>query len=306
MNLTPAIKVLVSLCLGSASSLLFAQQQSAVCPKGVTGSAITVGAQYDTTHVYIAPADLSRFAAGFLGSFGGSSTKQIVTTVTPTPSSTISQVLQTPAGTVSLFGFSTPIPAPFGEERGGYLVTDMDKAICAAVAAGADVIVAPFEDPIGRDAIIQWPGGINMQLYWHKVAPSYPVFRHIPENRVYVSSYRVEAFISGFVQFANGRVVSDEKHAPGIEIGRPGESYRRIRIESGFGKTFVFVTDGHQPFPYGRETTGYEVDDLDTTLAQAKRFGADLLVAPYISGERRSSIVQFPGGYIAELHAAVP
>ncbi len=306
MNLTSVNRVLASLSLGFASSLALAQQRSAGCPKGGAGSAITVGAQYDTTHVYVAPADLNWFATSFLGTFGGSSTKQTVTTVTPTASSTFSQVLQTSVGTISLFGFSTPIPAPFGEERGGYLVTDMDQAICAAVAAGADVIVAPFQDPIGRDAVIQWPGGINMQLYWHKVPPSYPAFRHIPENRVYVSNYRVEAFITAFVQFAHGRVVSDETHAPGDEIGRPGEVYRRVRIESGFGKTVVLVTDGHLPFPYGRETTGYEVDDLDATLAKAKALGVSLLVAPHISGERRSAVVQFPGGYIAELHAAVP
>jgi predicted enzyme related to lactoylglutathione lyase len=43
------------------------------------------------------------------------------------------------------------------QERTGYLVTDMDEAIRAAKATGADVLVAPFNDPIGRDAIIQWP-----------------------------------------------------------------------------------------------------------------------------------------------------
>ena len=123
---------------------------------------------------------------------------------------------------------------------------------------------------------------------------------------MYVSSYRVEAFINGFLQFAHGRVVSDETHAPGGEIGRPGEFYRRVRIESGFGKTVVMVTDGHQPFPYGRETTSYEMDDLDATLAEANALGVSLIVAPQISGERRSAIVQFPGGYIAELHTAIP
>ncbi len=306
MNLTSVFKVSASLCLGLSSCLVLAQRPSADCPKGGVGPSVAVGAQYDTTHVYVAPANLDRFAASFLGTVGGSSTKQIVTTVTPTASSTISQVVQTSVGTISLFGYSTPIPAPFGEERGGYLVTDMDTAICAAVAAGADVIVAPFQDPIGMDAVIQWPGGVNMQLYRHKLSPSYPAFRHVPENRVYVSQYRVKAFLNGFVPFAHGKVVADDKEAPGLEIGRPGEVYRRVLIESGFGKTLVLVTNGHQPFPYGRETTGYEVDDLDTTLAKARALGVDLLVAPYTSGNRRSAVVQFPGGYVAELHAAVP
>ena len=71
----------------------------------------------------------------------------------------------TPADTLSVFGFKTPIPYPFGLERTGYLVTDMDAAVGAARAHGADVIVAPFSDPIGRDAIVQWPGGVNMQLF---------------------------------------------------------------------------------------------------------------------------------------------
>jgi hypothetical protein len=67
----------------------------------------------------------------------------------------------TPAGTLSVFGFKTPIPYPFGLERTGYLLTDLDGATRAARAAGADVLVSPFDDPIGREAIIQWPGGVD-------------------------------------------------------------------------------------------------------------------------------------------------
>jgi hypothetical protein len=99
----------------------------------------------------------------------------------------MSQLVLTPVGTVSVFGFKTPVPHPFGLERTGYLVTDMDEAIRAAKATGADVSVAAFNDPIGQDAIIQWPGGINTQLYWHTTAPSYAPLQTIPENRVYVS-----------------------------------------------------------------------------------------------------------------------
>jgi len=77
-------------------------------------SQIFVGAQYDTNHVYVSPFNVDAFVASFLGTFGGKSTKQVIATVTPTPSKTTSQLLQTPVGTVSLFGFLTPIPAPFG------------------------------------------------------------------------------------------------------------------------------------------------------------------------------------------------
>ena len=90
-------------------------------------SRVGVGAQYDTTHVYVAPEDVDKFVASFLATFGGQSTKQAVVTVTPTPSITTSQLLQTPVGTVSLFGFKTPIPYPFGAERTGYLVTDLTR-----------------------------------------------------------------------------------------------------------------------------------------------------------------------------------
>ncbi len=264
---------------------------------------VAVGAQFDTTHIYVAPEDFDRFVASLVATFGGTTSKQGVFTVTPTPSQTMSQLVLTPAGTFSVFGFKTPIPYPFGLERTGYLVTELDGAVRAAQACGADLLVAPFDDPIGRDAVIQWPGGVNMQLYWHTTAPSYEKLATVPENRVYVSPGRVEAFVRGFTCFAHGKVTQDDAKAAGDEIGRPGETHRRIRIESRFGKLTVLVTDGQLPWPYGRELTGYEVSDLDATLTKAKAVGATVLVEPYASAERRAAIVQFPGGYIAEIHA---
>jgi hypothetical protein len=264
---------------------------------------VAVGAQYDTTHVYVARQDFDRFVTSLIATFGGTTTKQGVFTVTPTPSSTMSQLVLAPVGSISVFGFKTPIPYPFGLERTGYLVTDLDDAIRAARAAGADVAVTQFDDPIGRDAIIQWPGGVNMQLYWHTTAPSYKTLQTIPENRVYISADRADDFTQSFVTFSRGKVVSDNPQAPGIEIGRPGETYRRIRIESTFGKLLLFVTDGHLPYPYGRESTGYEVSNLVETLAKARSAGVEVLVAPYIADQRTSAVVQFPGGYIAEIHA---
>lgn len=269
-------------------------------------AAVAVAPQYDTTHVYVAPDDVDKFVSSFLATFGGKSTKQVVATVTPTPSSTTSQLLQTPVGTVSLFGFKTPIPYPFGAERNGYLVADFDEAIKTARAAGADVIVSAFPDPIGRDAVVQWPGGINLQLYWHTTKPDYAPFERVPENRVYVSPDKAATFTRSFVAFSRGKVVSDDAKAPGVEIGRPDATYRRIRIESAFGKMVVLVTDGHLPYPYGRETTGYEVTDLAATLGKAKDAGATVLVEPYMSGDRSAAMVMFPGGYVAEIHAVGP
>jgi predicted enzyme related to lactoylglutathione lyase len=292
------IEILLVLSLLSPSAAIARDQGEGAAPQ------LGVGAQYDTTHVYVAPEDVDKFVASFLSTFGGKSTKQVVATVTPTPSSTTSQLLQTPVGTVSLFGFKTPIPYPFGAERTGNLVTDLDEAINVAKDSGADVLVTAFPDPIGLDAVIQWPGGVNMQLYWHTTKPSYAPFETIPENRVYVSPERADAFTRSFLRFSRGKVISDDAHAAGVEIGRAKDTYRRIRIESVFGKMTVFVTDGHLPYPYGRELTGYEVKDLQETLRKAMTSGASVLVDPYTSDGRAAAMIQFPGGYIAEIHAA--
>ena len=262
-----------------------------------------VGPQYDTTHVYVRPGDFDIFVASLVSTFGGTTTKQGVITITPTPSKTISQLVLTPAGTISVFGFNTPVPSPFGIERTGYLVTNLDAAVRAAQTDGADVLVTPFDDIAGRDAVIQWPGGVNMQLYWHPTPPSYPQLQTIPENRVYVSPERAPAFVRSFLAFSNGKVVSDDAHAPGIEIGRASDTYRRIRLSSVFGAMAVLATDGHLPYPYGREMTGYEVANLADTLAKAKAAGVSVLVGPYSADGRNSAIVQFPGGYIAEIHS---
>lgn len=264
---------------------------------------IAVAPQYDTTHVYVAPKDFDRFVKSFITTFGGTTSKAGVFQVTPTPSKTMSQLVLTPVGTLSVFGFKTPIPYPFGIERTGYLVRDFDQAVKAARTAGADILVAPFPDPIGRDVIIQWPGGVNMQLYWHTTAPDYAPLKTIPENRVYVSAARADQFIQSFLRFANGKIVADDAHASGIEIGLPGKTYRRVNIESGFGKMLVMVTDGHLPWPYGRELTGYEVIDFQSTLDKAKTAGARVLVKPLRTDKRISTIMQFPGDYIAEIHA---
>src|ERR1700678_4515842 len=176
--------------IGEAAFSLLLLHHSATAVVYAAPAEFAAGPQYDTTHVYVKPEDFNVFVASLLTTLGGATSKQGVFTVTPTPSSTMSQLVLTPAGTLSVFGFKTPVPYPFGEERTGYLVTDLDAAVRAARATGADVLVTPFNDPIGRDAIIQWPGGVVTQFYWHKTAPSYAPLRTIPETRVYVSRDR--------------------------------------------------------------------------------------------------------------------
>lgn len=263
---------------------------------------VSVGPQYDTTHVYVPNQDIDAFVESFVATFGGKASQRAVFTVTPTPSKTASQYVQTPVGMLSVFAFQTPIPYPFGSERTGYLVTDMNVAVRAARAAGADVIVDTFDDPIGKDAIIQWPGGLYMQLYWHTKAPSYGPLQTVPDNRVYVSAQSADNFVKRFLRFSHGKVVSDNRHADGGEIGHSRETIRRVRITSGFGNMLVFVTDGKLPYPFGRETTGYQVADLDATLAKAQGVGVKVLSPANRTVEGRTAMVEFPGGYVAEIH----
>jgi hypothetical protein len=267
-----------------------------------TAQSVAVAPQYDTTHVYVSNDELDAFVNSFLATFGGKASPRAVFTVTPTPSATASQYVQTHVGMLSVFAFQTPIPYPFGDERTGYLVTDIFAAVRAARAAGANILVEPFDDPIGKDAIIQWPGGLTMQLYWHTKAPSDAPLESVPDNRVYLSRFAADDFVRRFVRFSHGKVVSDDAHADAGAIGRPGETIREIRIASGFGRMIVFVTDGKLPFPFGRETTGYEVASLGDTLSKAQAAGAKVLFPAYKTSTGNTAVLQFPGGYIAEVH----
>ena len=300
--LRAAVVLIASLGVALAGSPAFAEadHQNA----GKSAPVVSVGPQYDTTHVYVSNQDIDAFVDSFVATFGGKASPRAVFTVTPTPSKTASQYVHTPVGMLSVFAFQTPVPYPFGSERTGYLVTDIDKAVRAARAAGADVIVDTFDDPIGKDAVIQWPGGLYMQLYWHTKAPSYGPLETVPDNRVYVSAQAADNFIRRFVRFSHGKVVSDNRCADGDEIGRPGDTIRRVRIASGFGNMLVFVTDGKLPYPFGRETTGYQVADLDATLTKAQGVGVKVLSPASSTVEGRSAMVEFPGGYVAEIHEA--
>jgi hypothetical protein len=117
---------------------------------------------------------MNTFVASWQATFGGTTTAQTIVDVTPTPCKTKSQLILSPVGALSVFDFQSPIPYPFGTGRPGWLLADFDQGVTIARTSGADVIVAPFNDSIGRDAIIQFPGSVTAQLYWHTTAPSYP------------------------------------------------------------------------------------------------------------------------------------
>jgi len=268
-------------------------------------STIAVGPQYGTAHVYVALSDLDAFVNSFVATFGGSPSKRSVGNVLPVPSSAELQYVLTPEGALSIFAFHSPVPFPFGQERTGYMVVDMDKAVKAARLAGAEVIVEPFKDPIGMDAVIQWPGGVKMQIYSHFKPTTNPPLETIPDNRVYVSRDMADKFTRAFVGFSGGGIVDDDRQADAGEIGRTGDSYRRIRITSLFGNLQVLVTDGHLPYPFGQEVAGYEVRDVNATLEKARSAGVKVLSPPYRTRDRNTAIVEFPGGYIAEVHSMI-
>ncbi|MFG2933295.1 glyoxalase [Streptomyces achromogenes] len=292
----PVILVALSVVGAGAPSSARSERPAAV-------SITAVAPQYDTTHVYVTPGDVDRFVASWVATFGGTHTAKVVTTVTPTPSSTESELVLSPVGTLSVFDFKTPVPYPFGTERTGWLVRDLDLGVRQARRSGAHVVVAPFDDPIGRDAVVQFPGGVNAQLYWHTKAPSYAPLETVPDNRLYLTPDSVDGFLGSYLRFTGGRIVSDRRSADAGDIGLPGRTYRRIALRSPFGNTVVSVTDGHLPYPFGRETTGYAVHDLAATLRKAEAGGAKVLWGPYSAEGRSSAMVRFPGGYVAELHA---
>lgn len=285
--------------------LLVALPPAAAHGQAVPGQAsapLAVGAQYDTTHVYVQHGTAKAFAASWEATFGGTNTTPVVTDVTPTPSQTLSELVLSPAGTLSVFDFQTGIPSPFGLERGGDLVSDFSEGVADAVHSGAYLVVSPWDDPIGKDAIVQFPGGVDIQLYWHTTAPSYPPLATVPESRVYLEPQAAGAFIRDYLAFSHGRIALDDDHADGSEIGLPGTTYRKVLVTSGFGETLVIITNGQLPYPFGRETTGYAVTNLTATLSKAKAAGARILWGPYYSPDLDTAILEFPGGYIAEVH----
>ena len=126
----------------------------------------------------------------------------------------------------------------------------------------------------------------------------------IPENRVYVSPERATAFVHSFLEFSHGKVVSDDRRRRASRSGGRPTTIAGSGFRSTFGKLTVLVTDGHLPYPYGREMTGYEVGEPGGDLGKAKDAGVAVLAAPITADKRNAAMVQFPGGYIAEIHSS--
>ena len=267
---------------------------------------VAVAPQYDTTHVYVAPEDFDRFVTSLVATFGGTATQAERRQVTPTPSTTKSQLVQTPVGTVSVFGFKTPIPYPFGAERTGYLVTNLDAAVDRRPGTRRGR-PGRLRSPIRSAATRSCNGRAASTCNSTGTRPrQVRRCQTVPENRVYVSAEQAEAFIRRLLAFSQGKVVSDmRERARRARSASPARPFAASASSLGFGKVTVLVTDGQLPFPYGRETTGYEVADLDADAGQGQGGGRRAFWSSRTpSRGRATAMVQFPGGYIAEIHSA--
>jgi hypothetical protein len=265
-----------------------------------------VGAQYDAPHIYIQHGMEKAFVDSWLATFGGTATSPLRLDVTPTPSETLSDIVLSPVGTLSVFDFSSGIPYPFGQETIGDMVANFDQGLSDAVHNGATVMVSPFNDPVGQDVIVQFPGGVDIQLWKHFAPVTFKPLATTPDNRFYLDPAAAGAFIADWLAFSHGHIAADDGAANGAEIGMPGTAYRKVLIDSAFGQTLVIVSNGHLPYPFGHDTMGYAVTNLPATLAKAKSAGARVLWGPYSEPGLHTAIVEFPGGYICELHQGTP
>ncbi|NTX26804.1 hypothetical protein HT746_06605 [Burkholderia pyrrocinia] len=78
-------------------------------PAATLAPAFAAGLQYNTAHVSVAPRISTASPTMSSRRLGGSKSKQVVFQVTPTSSQTLSRLVFTPSGTISVFVFKTPI-----------------------------------------------------------------------------------------------------------------------------------------------------------------------------------------------------
>lgn len=260
------------------------------------------GVEYDATHVYVQHGKLNDFITSWEATFGGTNNPPTVFGITPTPSKALASIIHSPVGLLAAYDYQTPVPFPFGAEQTGFGVHDPDSAVRLARRAGATVAVAPWTGPVGREAVISFPGGFSSQIWEQFDMSGFTPVTTQPEFRVYLSEDTISAFLASYLRFTGGRVVSDVRAADGGEIGAPRTTYHRLRLKTPFGNTVVLANQGDWNYPYGRDTTGYSVTDVVATVAKATANGATVLSGPYRSKDRTSVLLQFPGGYIAEIH----
>lgn len=125
---------------------------------------LAIAPQYQTSIVYLAPEDFDNFVASLVATFGGTKLSRRMQQVSPTPSRALTQTVLTPVGDFSVRAFTGPIPYAFGTERVSFRVSDLDAAVASAKSHGIDIRVTNFPAPVGFDALVEWPGGLQMEL----------------------------------------------------------------------------------------------------------------------------------------------
>jgi hypothetical protein len=258
------------------------------------------GPSDNTAHAYVQHGQLDAFIHSWEATFGGTNPPPAANTITPTGSRMVGAIINSPIGVVSAYDYQTPVPYPFGAEHGGVAVHGVDAATATARVAGGVAAVAPWTGPGGREAVVQFPGGVDFQLY--EPGAEVPKLAAPPEYRIYLSDDAVNAFLAPYLRFAGGHVASDNRREDGAEIGAPGTTYHRIRLASPFGDTVVLAGNGYWNYPYGKESTGYTVPNLTDAIAKATANGATVLSGPHAGDHRNSAMLEFPGGYLAEFH----
>ena len=86
----------------------------------------------------------------------------------------------------------------------------------------------------------------------------------------------------------------DDEIAVAGSICLEGRYLRMTRAER-----LRYLTEGHIGGHGGLEVI---VPDVDAHFAKAKAAGATVLAGPYSVSHGDTAIVQFPGGYLAEIH----
>lgn len=273
----------------AATQPAFASSTSA--ENGVNPEDLSVGPQYGTTHVYVDPSTQEAFTRSFIQTFGGESVAALENDA---------HSVASPSGTVSLY--SAQSADSTNSASIGYLVLDLDHAISSAQKSGARLIAGPVQGALGRSAVIQWPGGIKTGLYQDEHRPNLPPLAARPDQRVHIAPAEVDGFVKAFLHFSKGTLMFDSPRRDAAEIGKPGESYRLVRLVSPFGNILIVASQNPLAPPFGTESTGYEVQDLSATLDRAQAAGAKVVSGPYKAVDHTTAMLTFPGGYTAEVH----
>ena len=148
---------------------------------------------------------------------------------------TMSQLVLTPAGSVSVFGFKTPMPYPFGRRTHGLSGDRSRRRRRAAQADGADVLVSSVQRsdrPGRRDPVARRRE--HAALLAHDAA-LVPALKTIPENRVYVSPERANDFSQLSRRFRTGKVGRTMRTRRVSRSGASPIPYRRDPDPSVFG-----------------------------------------------------------------------